>query len=66
MVVKDKTMQERLDDVEGMQKILTKAVHHAVKRHKLLGESIAVWRDGKVVILTGDEIPDFEEDTPTK
>jgi hypothetical protein len=59
-------MQERLDDVEGMQKILTKAVHRAIKRHKLLGESIAVWRDGKVVILTGDEIPDFEEDTPPK
>jgi hypothetical protein len=29
---------------------------------KLLGESIAVSRDGKVVILPPEEIPDFPED----
>lgn len=35
---------------------LKKAVADAIKRHKLLGESIAVWRDGKVVIIPATEI----------
>ena len=40
---------------------MKKAAHDAVRRHKLLGESIAVSRDGKVVILSPEEIPDFPE-----
>lgn len=35
---------------------LKKAVADAIKRHKLLGQSIAVWRDGKVVIIPAKEI----------
>jgi hypothetical protein len=46
---------------------MNKAVRAALRRHKLLGESIAVSRDGKVVILSPDEIPDFPEDeTPAR
>lgn len=41
---------------------MNKAVRQAIRRHKLLGESIAVSQDGKVVILTADEIPDYPED----
>ena len=41
---------------------MQKAARQAMRRHKLLGESIAVSRDGKVVILQPDEIPDFPED----
>jgi hypothetical protein len=33
------------------------AIAQALERHRKLGESIAVWRDGKVVILTADRIP---------
>ncbi|MEG4323462.1 MULTISPECIES: hypothetical protein [unclassified Microcoleus] len=33
------------------------AVAAAIERHRKLGESIAVWEDGKVVILTADRIP---------
>lgn len=33
------------------------AIAQAIKRHRKLGESIAIWRDGKVVILTADQIP---------
>jgi hypothetical protein len=33
------------------------AIAQAIERHRKLGESIAVWRDGKVVILTADQIP---------
>ncbi len=45
---------------------MRKAAHQAVRRHKLLGESIAVWRDGKVVIVPPEEIeiPELTEDAP--
>jgi hypothetical protein len=33
------------------------AISRAIERHRSLGESIAIWRDGKVVILTSDQIP---------
>lgn len=33
------------------------AIAQALERHRKLGESIAVWRDGKVVVLTADQIP---------
>jgi hypothetical protein len=37
---------------------LTKlAVAQALDRHRRLGQSIAVWQDGKVVILAPDQIP---------
>ena len=41
-------------------KILQTAVNHAVLTHKRLGNPIATWRDGKVVIIPPEEIS-FEE-----
>ena len=35
---------------------LHKAVRDAYIRHKLLGQSIAIWKDGKVVIVPANEI----------
>jgi len=35
---------------------LRQAVSNALKRHKLLGQSIAIWKDGKVVILPAKKI----------
>ncbi|MEG3860240.1 hypothetical protein [Microcoleus sp. herbarium12] len=37
------------------------AVAAAIERHRKLGESIAVWQDGKVVILTADRIPPISD-----
>jgi hypothetical protein len=37
------------------------AVAEAIERHRRLGESIAVWQDGKVVILEADQIPPMVE-----
>lgn len=36
---------------------LRRAVREALLRHKKLGNPVAVWRDGKVVILPPEEIP---------
>ena len=37
-------------------KILQRAVNHAVLTHKRLGNPIATWKDGKVVIIPPEEI----------
>lgn len=37
---------------QGLQMAITKAL----ARHKLLGESIAIWKDGKVVIVPAKKI----------
>jgi hypothetical protein len=37
------------------------AIAEALERHRKLGESIAVWKDGKVVILSADQIPQQHE-----
>ncbi|WP_199249962.1 hypothetical protein [[Phormidium] sp. ETS-05] len=42
-----------------------KAVAEAIERHRRLGESIAIWEDGKVVILTADQIPPLTSDAKT-
>jgi hypothetical protein len=33
------------------------AIAEALERHRKLGEEIAVWKDGKVVILSAEQIP---------
>lgn len=41
---------------ENIDRVFKIAVKKALKRHKAAGNSIAVWREGKVVILTPDQI----------
>jgi hypothetical protein len=46
---------------------MNRSIREALRRHKLLGESIAVSQDGKVVIVPPEEIPDFpEEEAPAR
>jgi uncharacterized protein (DUF2249 family) len=33
------------------------AIANAIERHRKLGESISIWKEGKVVTLTADQIP---------
>jgi hypothetical protein len=37
------------------------AIAEALERHRKLGEAIAVWKDGKVVILSADQISQRHE-----
>ena len=39
------------------------AIAQAIERHRRLGESIAVWKDGRVVILSAEEIPALNQDS---
>jgi len=42
---------------EEIEKVLKKAVRHALLAHKRAGNPIAVWRDNRVVIIPPEEIP---------
>jgi hypothetical protein len=54
------------DDQSAILTALNRGADEAVKRHKLLGQSIAVWRDGKAVVIPADEIElDDEPATPS-
>jgi hypothetical protein len=42
-----------LRDTDELAAIISNAQRDAVRRHRLLGQAVAIWRDGRVVI----EIP---------
>lgn len=42
---------------ETLTELAKSAVAQALDRHRRLGQSVAVWQDGKVVILAPDQIP---------
>lgn len=44
------------DDGTAIDADLKAAVRQAVRRHKLLGQPIVEWRDGRVVLTPPDEI----------
>jgi hypothetical protein len=48
-------------DGPRIEAALTKAVREAILRHKRLGESIAVWQDGRVVEIPPEQIPEYDE-----
>jgi len=45
---------------EVMLKALGEGVKAALKQNKLAGNPVACWRDGKVVELQPEEIPDLD------
>ncbi len=47
--------------IEELAKAMGEGIQDAFWRHRRLGESIVIWRDGQIVELTGDEIPVDEE-----
>ncbi len=49
-----KLLSEKIN--QGVQKAITEAI----KTHRKLGESIAIWQDGKVVILPPEKIPTLD------
>jgi hypothetical protein len=51
-------LTERLfmDHGKDIERVLQRAVKHALLMHKRLGNPIATWKDGKVVIVPPEEI----------
>jgi ABC-type proline/glycine betaine transport system ATPase subunit len=44
------------EHAKDIEKVLQRAVNHALLMHKRLGNPIAVWKDGRVVIIPPEEI----------
>jgi hypothetical protein len=45
-----------VEHAEEIERILRRAVNHALLRHKQLGNPIASWKNDKVVIIPPEEI----------
>ena len=54
------------EHAKEIEKILRQAVNHALIRHKRLGNPIATWIDGKVVIVPPEEIVISPEPTDSE
>lgn len=51
-----------VEQAEAIERILQAAVEQTLSIHKRLGNSIAIWKDGKVVVVPPEEIvisPEF-------
>jgi hypothetical protein len=57
------TPAERIKDLDRIERALRDAVRDAVQRHKRDGDPVAVWREGRVVWLFPDQIPDASDET---
>ena len=51
---------------KDIEKVLQRAVNHALLMHKRLGNPIATWKDGEVVIVPPEEIVISSEISETK
>jgi len=47
----------RITDIPRILEALNLATQDALRHHKLMGNPIATWRDGKVVWIPPEEIP---------
>lgn len=53
------TPADRVDDIPRILRALRQAVQEALQRHKRAGNPVAVWRDGRVVWIPPEEIPEW-------
>jgi len=51
------SITELFDDGRAIDEALRLGVRDALLRHKLLGERVATWKNGRVVVLEPEEIP---------
>ena len=58
----DRSLGHIFNDTEEVTRRFKQAVHDALLDHKRAGNPVAIWRDGKVIIVPPDEIV-FENET---
>jgi hypothetical protein len=51
------TPAERVDDIPRILRALREAVQEALQRHKLAGNPVAIWKDGRVEWVRPEDIP---------
>ena len=57
------TPVERAGDLDRIERALRAAVRDALQRHKRDGDPVAVWREGRVVWLSPDQIPNAGDES---
>jgi len=55
-----------VDFGKDVERALQRAVRHALLMHKRIGNPIAIWRDGRVVIIPPEEIVIPPDDSETE
>ena len=50
-------LEALFEDDARLDYLAKEAVRDALRQHKRLGQSVAVWQDGKVVTLAPEDIP---------
>ena len=53
----DLTPAERVNDIPRITRALQRAVREALWQHKIDGDPIVVWRNGRVEWIPAEEIP---------
>ena len=59
---KQDELRNRFWDEAFIQHAIQRAVREAVLDHKRVGNPVADWQEGKVVIVPPEDIPDFEDE----
>lgn len=60
------SITELFDEGTAIDEALRQGVQDALRRHKRLGQRVAVWRDGRAVVLEPDQIPVQTEAAPAE
>jgi hypothetical protein len=58
----DRPPAERVLDQGRVLRALQRGVRRALRQHRLAGNPVAVWRDGRVMWIPSEEIPLLPED----
>ena len=53
------TPAERVNDIPRILRALREAVREALLSHKLAGNPVAIWQDGRVQWVQPEDIPDL-------
>jgi hypothetical protein len=61
-IVRERARIEFRIPTEAIERAARRAVREALLRHKLLGQAIVVWRDGRVVEIPAEQIEVPAED----
>jgi hypothetical protein len=48
--------QKLSDETKAIEHAMRRAVQHALLTHKRAGNTVAAWKDGRVVLVTADKI----------
>ena len=54
---------ERVNDIPRILRAMRRAVREALLDHKRAGNPVCVWRDGRVVWIEPEDIPDFTDES---